>query len=43
MINFFDTLVQFCVSFVTMNLAEIGLKRVEAFSNSNPIEGEKRS
>ena len=43
MINLFDTLVQFCVSFVTMNVAEIRLKRVEAFWNSHPIEGEKGS
>lgn len=30
MINLFDPVVQFCVSFVTMNVAEIGLKRVVA-------------
>lgn len=43
MINLFDPVVQFCVSFVTMNVAEIGLKRVVASWNSHSIEGEKRS
>ena len=43
MINLFDPVVQFCISFVTMNVAEIGLKRLVASWNSHPIEGEKRN
>lgn len=44
MINLFDSVVQFCISFVTMNVAEIGLnKRLLASWNSHPIEGEKRN
>ena len=41
MINLFDPVVQFCISFVTMNVAEIRLKRLVASWNSHPIEGEK--
>ena len=43
MIILFDPDVQFCVSFVIMNVAEIGLKRVVASWNSHSIEGKKRS
>ena len=43
MINLFDPVVQFCISFVTINVAEIGLKRLAASWNSHPIEGEKRN
>ena len=43
MINLFDPVVQFCISFVTMNVAEIGLKRLVASWNSHPSEGQRRS
>ena len=38
MINLFDPVVQFCVSFVTINVAEIGLKRVVASWNSHSLK-----
>ena len=41
--NLLDPVVQFCISFVNMNVAEIGLKRLVASWNSHPIEGEKRN
>ena len=43
MINLFDPVVQFCISFITMNVAEIGLKRLVASWNSHPIEGERHN
>ena len=39
MINLSDPGVQLCLSFITMNVAEIGLKRVQESWNSHPIEG----
>lgn len=43
MINLLDPVVQFFISFVTMNVAKIGLKRLVASWNSHPIEGENRN
>ncbi|KAJ7391513.1 hypothetical protein OS493_018564 [Desmophyllum pertusum] len=39
LINLYDPVVQFCVSFITMNVAEVGLQRVVASWNSHSIEG----
>ena len=41
MINLSDPAVQFCLSFITMNVAEIGLRRVQESWNWHPIEGEE--
>jgi len=43
MINLLDPVVQVCISFITMNVAEIRLKRLVASWNSHPIEAEKRN
>ena len=39
LINMYDPVVQFCVSFITMNVAEVGLKRVIGSWNSHSIDG----
>lgn len=39
MINLNDTAVKLCLSFITMNVAEIGLKRLQESWNSHPIKG----
>ena len=39
MINLNDPAVQLCLSFITMNVAGIGLKRVQESWNSHPTEG----
>ena len=39
MINLNDAAVKLCLSFITMNVAEIGLKRVQESWNSHPIKG----
>lgn len=39
LINMYDPVVQFCVSFITKNVAEVGLKRVIGSWNSHSING----
>ena len=39
LIDLHDPAVQFCVSFITMNVAEVGIKRVMSSWNSHSIEG----
>ena len=39
LINMYDPVVQFCVSFITMNVAEVGLERVIGSWNSHSIHG----
>ena len=39
LINMYDPVVQFCVSFITLNVAEVGLKRVIGSWNSHSING----
>ena len=39
LINLNDPAVQFCVSFITMNVAEVGIQRVSASWNLHPLEG----
>lgn len=38
-INSADPLELFCISFITMNIVEVGLQRVQASWNSHPIDG----
>lgn len=39
LINMHDPVVQFCFSFITMNVAEVGLKRAIGSWNSHSIDG----
>ena len=39
LINLYDPVVKFCVSVVTMSVAEVGAKRVVSAWNAHPIEG----
>ena len=39
LINIYDPVVKFCVSFVTISVAEIGAKRAVAAWNAHPIDG----
>lgn len=39
LIDLHDPAVQFCVSFITMNVSEVGIKRVMESWNSHSIEG----
>ena len=38
-INMYDPVTQFCVSFVTMNVVEIGIQRVVGAWSSHPLNG----
>jgi hypothetical protein len=38
-INRYDPISQFCVSFITLNVVNVGIGRVVAAWNSHPIEG----
>ena len=39
LIDMHEPVVQFCVSFITMNVAEVGLERVIGSGNSHSIDG----
>lgn len=39
MINRYDPVMQFCVSFVTINIVEVGIERVVVAWNAHPIGG----
>lgn len=39
LIQMHDPVVKFCVSFITLNVAEVGLQRFIASWNSHPLEG----
>lgn len=39
MIAMHDPVVKFCVSFITLNVVEVGLQRFMASWNSHPLEG----